>query len=230
MTNYKTVVTGVDDGQPNIIGKFKCEHCGEWVEEAEENGDDYLCLECLKEYAKCSKCGKYELIYDRAWNYDYNSDSDWGLMFEMKRIAEDKDFLCTDCLKVKVYSTPVIAVDFDGTLAVTEYPKIIRPITQVIELVNQYHAKGAIIILWTCRVGKHLDDAVQFCKENGILIDLVNENTKDRKELYGSDCRKISADVYIDDRSVFTDHLGKNDISVAKFFVESILNRYKENK
>ena len=40
------------------------------------------------------------------------------------------------------------------------------------------------------------------CKEKGLKFDRVNENLPERIRAFKGDCRKISADVYIDDRAV----------------------------
>ena len=96
----------------------------------------------------------------------------------------------------------IIAVDFDNTIAITKYPEIIEPIDMTIFTLKQAKERGATIILWTCREGKELEDAVNWCKENNVPIDYVNENTPERIEKWGNDCRKIGADVYIDDRAI----------------------------
>lgn len=59
------------------------------------------------------------------------------------------------------------------------------------------------IILWTCRCGRKLEQAVQWCEEFGLEFDKVNRNTDEILEKYGSDSRKIYADVYIDDKACF---------------------------
>jgi capsule polysaccharide export protein KpsC/LpsZ len=99
----------------------------------------------------------------------------------------------------------VIAVDFDGTLCENNYPDVgeIKPEHKVIhELVRKLHKNGDVIILWTCRGGKELEAAVSFCRQHNIPIDYVNENYPERVKLYGCDSRKISADLYIDDKSL----------------------------
>lgn len=95
----------------------------------------------------------------------------------------------------------IIAVDFDGTLAVTEYPKIIEPIEPAIDYIKQCKAEGNIIILDTCRHDIELANAVKWCKEQGIEFDYVNENVSELIEKLG-DCRKIFADEYIDDKAI----------------------------
>ena len=41
----------------------------------------------------------------------------------------------------------------------------------------------------------------EFLKENDLAPDLVNENDPALIEFFGNDCRKIYADVFIDDRN-----------------------------
>ena len=60
---------------------------------------------------------------------------------------------------------------------------------------------GAKLILWTCREGELLDKAVAWCEERGLFFDAVNDNIPESIEKYGNNCRKVSADIYIDDRS-----------------------------
>lgn len=95
----------------------------------------------------------------------------------------------------------IIAVDFDGTLCERKYPDTGAPITPVIEYVKERKAAGDIIILWTCRVGEYLKNAVEWCKRQGLTFDYINENAPERVRQYGGDTRKISADEDIDDKA-----------------------------
>lgn len=98
---------------------------------------------------------------------------------------------------------PIIAVDFDGTITKTNnYP--FKPTLEDLQdncVAVLQHCKehGFIIILWTCREGAFLQDAVDFCKEVGIPIDYVNENCKEVIDSWGSTSRKIFANYYVDD-------------------------------
>lgn len=96
----------------------------------------------------------------------------------------------------------VIAVDFDGTLFTEEYPEIGKPIWRVINWCKRQKQKGNTLILWTCRAGKDLQEAIEQCAFVGLTFDYVNENVPERTRLYGNDCRKIGADIYLDDRAV----------------------------
>jgi len=94
----------------------------------------------------------------------------------------------------------IIAVDFDGTLSLAGYPHSGIPNTRLIDELNAYRRNGAKLILWTCREGLLLAEALAFCKRVGIEFDSVNENLDFMKEKYG-DSRKVYADYYIDDKN-----------------------------
>jgi hypothetical protein len=96
----------------------------------------------------------------------------------------------------------IYAIDFDGTLCINEYPNIGQPIYKTIIFCKERKAEGHKLILWTCRSGKHLDEAVAWCKEQGLTFDAVNENLPEMIELFDNDCRKVFADYYIDDKNL----------------------------
>lgn len=96
----------------------------------------------------------------------------------------------------------IYAVDFDGTLANTRFPEIISPRGRTIAAVKILKAQGHKIILWTSRVGKPLDDAVLWCKNQGLSFDAINEPLPEQIEKWGNDTRKIYADYYIDDKAM----------------------------
>ncbi len=105
----------------------------------------------------------------------------------------------------------IIAVDFDGTLVEDKFPEIGAPITDVWNSIREEQLMGSKIILWTCRNGKALEDAVRFATEYmGFHFDAINENLDEVKILYGGDTRKIFADEYWDDKAVkITKHGGR---------------------
>lgn len=96
----------------------------------------------------------------------------------------------------------VIAIDFDGCLCENKWPEIGEPYIGVFAAAIEEQKKGTAIILNTCRFGDLLKQAVDFCAENGLVFDAVNENLQERIDAYGGDCRKISADEYWDDKAV----------------------------
>lgn len=96
----------------------------------------------------------------------------------------------------------IVAVDFDGTIVKDRYPDIGDPIPGAEEALNLFKYNGIKIIIWTCRTGEQADQAKKYLIDNKIPFDYFNENAPERIKKYGNDSRKISADVYIDDRNV----------------------------
>ena len=96
----------------------------------------------------------------------------------------------------------IIAVDFDGTLVENKWPEIGAPIEKNIAKVKAEQEAGAKIILWTNRVGEPLEKALAFCEAQGIHLDAVNKNLPEIIKAFGTDCRKIFANEYWDDRAV----------------------------
>lgn len=95
----------------------------------------------------------------------------------------------------------IIAVDFDGTLCEDAYPGMGDPNYYLILQLRGRQAIGDKLILWTCREGEALDAAVEWCRERGLVFDAINDNVPETMERYGSNSRKITADIYIDDRA-----------------------------
>lgn len=94
-----------------------------------------------------------------------------------------------------------IAVDFDGTIVEDRYPAIGRERPFALRTLRALQERGFTLVLWTCRTGKELEEAVEFCRAGGVTFMGVNESFEG--ELYaGGLCpRKLDADIYIDDRN-----------------------------
>lgn len=95
-----------------------------------------------------------------------------------------------------------VAVDFDGTLCENKWPQIGRPHDVMIRAVKEARARGARLILYTCREGERLAEAAAWCEAQGIHFDAVNENLPEWIAQYGGDCRKISCHELWDDLAV----------------------------
>jgi len=97
----------------------------------------------------------------------------------------------------------IFAVDFDGFLVEDKWPEIGKPIDRNIKLVKDLKESGHKIILWTCRRDHKLAEAVQAMRlYNDLTFDAVNENLPEMIQKYGGDSRKITADIYLDDRNM----------------------------
>lgn len=94
----------------------------------------------------------------------------------------------------------IIAVDFDGTIVEHQYPAIGKERLFAFETLKALQKDGHQLILWTYRYGNCLDEAVEFCKKNGVKFYAVNASYPGEEE-DGFEGRKINADMYIDDRN-----------------------------
>ena len=101
----------------------------------------------------------------------------------------------------------IFAVDFDGTLCKAAWPGIGAANDRLIAWLIERRREGDKVILWTCRCGEMLEAAVKWCRGRGLEFDAVNENLPERIARYGNDCRKVSADVYLDDRAGYVDRI-----------------------
>lgn len=96
----------------------------------------------------------------------------------------------------------IVAIDFDGTLVEDRFPDIGAPIKSMFSLVKALQASNIRVILWTCRDGQNLANAVAYCKSYGVTFDAVNTNIPEVINMYNNDTRKVFADLYIDDKSI----------------------------
>ena len=70
--------------------------------------------------------------------------------------------------------TPIIAVDFDGTIVTHAYPQLGADIG-AIPWLAQAKTKGARLLLLTMRHGETLAAAVDYCNARGLEFWAVNE-------------------------------------------------------
>lgn len=96
----------------------------------------------------------------------------------------------------------IVAIDFDGTLVEDKFPYIGDLNKEMFALCKRLKEQGVSLILWSCRDGEQLDQAVLFCKAQGLEFDAVNENIQAVREMFHNDTRKVYADLYIDDKAI----------------------------
>jgi hypothetical protein len=94
----------------------------------------------------------------------------------------------------------VLAIDFDGTIATESFPEVGSLRKDAAPVIRRFYEEGHYIIINTCRSGKYQGMAEDFLKEHSIPYHYVNCNLPEIIKEYSSDCRKISADYYIDDK------------------------------
>lgn len=119
-----------------------------------------------------------------------------------------------------------VAVDFDGTIVENKFPDIGKPKLFAFETLKAMQQKGMLLILWTVRKEKELDEAIMFCSANGVEFYAVNANYPE-EQFDAEVSRKIEADVFIDDRNI-GGFVGWSNVW-QDFFPEE-KNRAKEQK
>jgi len=90
------------------------------------------------------------------------------------------------------------AVDFDGTCVTHEYPNVGQNIGAE-RVLSKIVEEGGLLILWTMRSGKELQDAVDWFKTHGIPLYGIQRNpTQDE----WTESPKAYAQIYIDDAAL----------------------------
>jgi uncharacterized HAD superfamily protein len=93
-----------------------------------------------------------------------------------------------------------IAIDFDGTICEQSFPKVGALRKDADVYIRKLKEDGHTIIINTCRSGKYEGMAQDFLEDKKIPYHYINSNLPELIEFYNQDCRKISADLYIDDK------------------------------
>ena len=95
----------------------------------------------------------------------------------------------------------IIAIDFDGTIVEDAYPKIGKPMIFAFETMKKLQSEGHRLILWTYRSDRKLQEAVDFCKQQGLEFYAINKSYPE-EEFDGKISRKINATFFADDRNI----------------------------
>lgn len=106
----------------------------------------------------------------------------------------------------------VVAVDFDGVVVEEKFPEIGPLLPGAKETISWLYRSGNWVVINSCRAGEEERAMIDFLKGQGIPYHAVNANLPHRIEHFGNDCRKIGADIYIDDHSIFADEIDWRDI------------------
>lgn len=95
-----------------------------------------------------------------------------------------------------------ICVDFDSTMIITDkYPNIIGENKPCVKVMKKWIENGVGIILWTIRDGDALQEAVNWCKEQGLELYGINENPTQKQWNSSKKCYSV---LKIDDANVGT--------------------------
>ena len=92
----------------------------------------------------------------------------------------------------------IIAIDFDGTIFDGKKRKMIDG---ACDGIRRLRDRGYILVLWTCRSGKRLQNAINILKANGVYDCFECVNATPSFVRYKVSC-KVCAYAYIDDRNI----------------------------
>lgn len=96
----------------------------------------------------------------------------------------------------------ILAIDFDGTICDSKWPECGPEREMARHFINRLVKEGYGVVINTCREGVALAKAIVWLNNHGINYHYVNCNFPHVIQHYGADCRKVSADVYIDDKCI----------------------------
>jgi hypothetical protein len=96
-----------------------------------------------------------------------------------------------------------IAVDFDGTIVENRFPEIGEERPFAVDTLKMLIQDRHLLILWSCREGQLLEDAVNWCRERGVEFYAVNRDyPEESTENNPHFSRKLKVDLFIDDRNL----------------------------
>lgn len=119
----------------------------------------------------------------------------------------------------------VISIDFDGTICEHSFPEVGALKKDADVYIKKLYNEGHKIIINTCRSGKYEGMAQNVLDAHEIPYHYINGNLPELITLYKQDCRKISADVYIDDKCL----MGLPDTWEEIYNILQIKNKKYEN-
>ena len=94
----------------------------------------------------------------------------------------------------------ILAIDFDLTICISKYPGLGEERSNAGFYIRMLVEAGYGIVINTCREGILIGDAIKWLHQYNIPYHYVNCNFPHLIEEFGADCRKISANLYIDDK------------------------------
>ena len=97
----------------------------------------------------------------------------------------------------------IVGVDFDGQIVEDKFPKIGKIIidegySSIFVLKEIYALKKHQLILWTCRCGIYLCEAIEWLNKQEVKFHAINSNVI---ETIGHAIPKVRADCYIDNNN-----------------------------
>lgn len=118
----------------------------------------------------------------------------------------------------------IVAVDFDGTITTGEKELKLRPHCK--EVLLRLKEKGIKFILWTCRSGDPLQEAINFLQKEGFLdvFSTVNRQLPEVEKYYEPYASpKVGATYYLDNQNMFQKTI--DWLEVETFLISELIKR-----
>jgi len=127
----------------------------------------------------------------------YPNDTDLGKAVR-STIISSENFKVSHPLQQKERKGIVIGIDFDGTCVTHEFPYVGKDIGSV-PVLKRICDSGNMIVLWTMRCDKFLNDAVNWFNENDIPLWGIQTNPLQSS---WTSSPKAYCEIYIDDAAL----------------------------
>lgn len=95
-----------------------------------------------------------------------------------------------------------IAVDFDNTLFVNEYPEVGPVVPGAARFMKKMKDAGHILLIWTCRMNPGINDDKAITKDMAKIAAKLTEAGIPYDEIVSGEPGKLMADFYIDDHAL----------------------------
>ena len=108
----------------------------------------------------------------------------------------------------------IITIDFDNTIANSDYPNILGLKERAKEVINKWHKQGIYLIINTCRNGEAEWECETFLFDNGVPFHKINDHAPFIKQKYFNPHHTISKKIF--------SHINVDDTSLNYMLGESI--------
>lgn len=177
--------------------EYECDICGfreKWDAHDDHRGDMWECERCGKHF--CTNCFKQAC-----------GEEDFR-----KMLSETDNVLCPECWQnqsqKKAFSINIretletqVAVEAENEEAALREVERRWKNGEYIVAAAAEQIAGAGLILWTCREGELLENALEACARWGLHFDAVSDSLPSWKKFYGNETRKVGATEYWDDKA-----------------------------
>lgn len=122
-------------------------------------------------------------------------------------------------------TTKVYAIDFDGTI-IDEglFPNFGQPKPNCVNVIKRIIENRDKVIIWTCRGGEKQEKGiVDLLNSHGIYDFVINKHSQIMLDRFsGADSPKVFADIYIDDRNLYSKEINWFEIETILFGVKAV--------